>query len=207
MRSAVSIVATAFGVFAGLGSIEHGVFEILQGDVRPEGIMISSMGPPCVPEEIWNACEPAMTIIPNFLVTGILAILLGSIAVAWSLFFIQRRHGGLILMLLSLAMLLFGGGIFPPVIGIIGGLVGTRINGALTWWRGRRNSTLLRLLALLWPWTLVLFFVLLLGQWIVGAISNEFMTQLMVPNLILVLLLLVLAPLSALAHDARASDS
>lgn len=74
MRSAVSIVGTAFGVFAGIGSVEHGVFEILQGDVRPEGIMISPMGPPCVPEEIWNACEPAMTLIPNFLVTGILAI-------------------------------------------------------------------------------------------------------------------------------------
>ena len=154
VRSAVSIVASSFGAFAGFGAVEHGIFEIMQGNTRPDGVMINSMGPPCQPEQIWNACEPAMTVIPNYLITGILAILFGLIGIIWSLFFIERKHGGLVLMLLSFAMLLFGGGIFPPVIGIIGGLVGTRIN------KPRRADTPIRFLAVLWPWTLILFFVL-----------------------------------------------
>jgi hypothetical protein len=197
MRSAVRIVASSFGAFAGFGAVEHGMFEIMQGSSRPVSVMINSMGPPCRPEQIWNACEPAMTVIPNYLFTGILAILLGLFGIIWSLFFIERKHGGQILMLLSLAMLLFGGGIFPPVIGFIGGLVGTRIN------KPRRADTPLGFLSVLWPWTLILFFILLFGQWIVGAISNEFMTQIMIPNLSLVLLLLVLSPLSAFAHDGQ----
>ena len=203
MRGAIRIVASSFGVFAGVGSVEHGIFEVMQGNARPGGLMINSMGPPCVPEEIWNACEPAMTIIPSFLLTGILAIILGLIGIAWSLFFIERKRGGLILVLLSFAMLLLGGGIFPPLIGIIGGVVGTRIKAPLSWWRRHLTGTPLRVLAMLWPWTLVLFFVLLFGQWIVGALSNDFMTGLMVPNLVLVLALLILSPLSAFAHDIQ----
>lgn len=195
MRSAVRIVASSFGAFAGFGAVEHGIFEIMQGNTRPDGVMINSMGPPCQPEQIWNACEPAMTVVPNYLVTGILAILFGLIGIIWSLFFIERKHGGLVLMLLSFAMLLFGGGIFPPVIGFIGGLVGTRIN------KPRRADTPIRFLAVLWPWTLILFFMLLFGQWIVGAVSNEFMTQIMISNLVLVLVLLILSVLSAFARE------
>lgn len=197
MKSAVRIVASSFGAFAGIGAVEHGIFEIMQGSSRPVGTMINSMGPPCQPEQIWNACEPAMTVIPNYLVTGILAILFGLIGIIWSLFFIERKHGGLVLMLLSIAMLLFGGGIFPPMIGFIGGLVGTRIS------KPHRADTPIHFLAVLWPWALILFLILLFGQWIVGAISNEFMTQIMIPNLLLVLVLLILSPLSAVAYDAR----
>jgi len=34
----------------------------------PEGLLINSMGPPC---------EPAITILPSFLITGILAVVIG----------------------------------------------------------------------------------------------------------------------------------
>ena len=66
MRRATKTVATWFGISAGIAGLEHGYFEILQGSTRPAGLLIVSMGPPCVPEEIWNGCEPAMTILPNF---------------------------------------------------------------------------------------------------------------------------------------------
>jgi hypothetical protein len=59
MRKATRIIAASFGFVAGFGGLEHGYFEILQGNARPDSIMIASMGAPCVPEEIWNACEPA----------------------------------------------------------------------------------------------------------------------------------------------------
>ena len=87
------------GLTAGGAGIEHGIFEALQGNAIPEGLMIASMGPPCVPEQSWNACEPAMTILPNLWITGILAILFGLLVMVWSAFFVQQKHGGLVLIL------------------------------------------------------------------------------------------------------------
>ncbi len=78
MRKATKTVAIWFGVTAGLAGLEHGYFEILQGSTRPAALMFPSWGPQqCDPARIWHACEPAMSILPNFLVTGILTILLG----------------------------------------------------------------------------------------------------------------------------------
>jgi hypothetical protein len=131
MRQATRTVASALGVFAGFGGPEHGVFEIMQGNVRPEGLLIASMGPPCDPDQVWHGCEPAMTVVPSFLVTGILAVIVGIVAMIWAAFFVHRKRGGLILILLSIVLLLVGGGIFPPIIGIIAGAVGTRINAPI----------------------------------------------------------------------------
>jgi hypothetical protein len=102
MRKATKAFATWLGVAAGIAGLEHGYYEILQGNIRPDRIMIVSMGPPCVPEEIWNSCEPATTIIPNYLHTGILAMLLGLAMIIWSVGFVQRRRGGLVMILLSI---------------------------------------------------------------------------------------------------------
>jgi len=74
-NSATRIVASTAGVLAGLEGIEHGSFETLQGNGTPGSIMISAMGPPCQATRVWNGCEPAMTIMPNFFVTGVLAII------------------------------------------------------------------------------------------------------------------------------------
>jgi hypothetical protein len=203
MNRATRIVASSFGAFAAIGAIEHGIFEIMQGNVAPAGVMISSMGPPCVPAEIWNACEPAMTILPNLLLTGIAAVVLGVIAMVWSLFFIARPHGGLVLLLLSLAMLLFGGGIFPPLIGMAGGAMGARINAPIAWWRRRFSGGAGRFLAALWPWTVIVFLVGLLGQFVVGHFFNDFLLQNGALILVLIPLLLVVTVLSAFAWDVQ----
>ncbi|MGB7116194.1 MAG: hypothetical protein WBD56_08615 [Anaerolineales bacterium] len=199
MRKATRIIAASFGIFAGFGGLEHGYFEMLQGNVRPESIMIASMGAPCVPQEIWNACEPAMTIIPNFLVTGILAMALGLVTMVWAVAFVQRQHGGTILALLSFGLLLFGGGIFPPVIGIISGVVGTRINMPLK----KQPSFVWRMLAKLWPWTLVVFFVWLFGQFVIGYFFNEFLMENAALIPILILGLLVVSILAGYGHDIQ----
>lgn len=117
------IAASILGVFAGLGGgVFHGVGEILQGSVTPDGIYIQAW-----PIMQATAGEPAMTIVPNFLLTGILAIIMGIVVTIWSVRYIKRKNGGLILILLSIIMLLLGGGIIPPIIGVIGGIIGTRI--------------------------------------------------------------------------------
>lgn len=204
MRNALRIVAASFGIAAALAGLEHGYFEILQGDVPPNSLMIFSMGPPCEPKMIWNACEPAMTIVPSFLITGVLAIVTSVIILIWSAAFIQHKHGGLVLMLLCIPLLLFGGGIFPPVIGFIGGLVGTKINAPLTWWRARFSGPGGRFLARLWPWPLVIFLVwTLAGQWSVGHFFNDFMLEnaWLVP--LLVIGLLVVAVLTGFADEVQ----
>ena len=165
--------------------------------------MIVSIGPPCQPELVWNNCEPAMTIIPNFLITGILAIILGLITIVWSLAFVQLKQGGLVLILLSLGLLLFGGGLFPSLIGIIAGMVGTRIHKPLTWTRDRFPATLSRLLAKLYPWTLIAYLLLVFGQFIIGHFFNDWLSANMGFNMILIMGLLLLSVVSASTYDTQ----
>ena len=96
-----------------------------------------------------------MTIIPNLLVTGILAIFISMILLVWATLFVQRKNGGLIMMLLSIAMLLVGGGIFPPILGIIIGAVGTRINAPLTWWHAHLPMSFRRFAGKVWAWSYI----------------------------------------------------
>jgi hypothetical protein len=111
------------GVIAGLVGIYHGYNETLQGNSAPSGIMINAIGPPCQ----GSGCFPAMTVVPNFLVTGILTIILAIIVLAWAAVLVQRKNGGVVLILLSVILLLVGGGFLPPALGIIAGVIGTRI--------------------------------------------------------------------------------
>lgn len=124
MNSRRRLFVAVMGAWMGLAGIEHGVGEVLQGNVPVEGIMILSWPDSAFFRSLSG--EPAMTILPNMLLTGIVAILVSLVFAVWAIFFVQRRHGGLILMLLAVPMLLFGGGIFPPV---LGGLVGAAAGG------------------------------------------------------------------------------
>lgn len=203
MRKATRITAAVLGLTAGGAGIEHGCFEILQGNARSEGLMIASIGPPCVAELSWNQCEPAMTVIPSFLVTGILAVILGIIVTIWSPFFVQRERGGLVLILLCIPLLLFGGGIFPPLIGLIAGALGTRINKPLNPERSRIPCGPLRFLAALWPWSLALYVVWVLGQWVIGYFFNDWLLANGYLIIVMVLGSLLLTAVSTHAHDLQ----
>jgi hypothetical protein len=203
MRKATRISATVLGLTAGVAGIEHGIFEFLQGNVKPEGLMISSIGPPCVPELSWNQCEPAMTVIPSFLITGILAVIFGLIVTIWSAFFVHRKRGGLGLILLCVPLLLFGGGIFPPLIGVIAGVLGTRIHKPLKPRESRLTGGLVRFLAVLWPWALGLYAAWVLGQWVIGHFFNDWLLANGYLIIIMVLGPLLLTGPAAYAHDLR----
>ena len=123
-RAAASII----GIFAGLGGgVLHGVGEILQGNIAPSGIMIEAW-----PGLTALSGEPAMTIVPSFLVTGVLAIIFGLIVAIWAAAFVQKKNGGLFLILLSIIMLLVGGGLIPPIFGVIAGIIGIWIKHSAT---------------------------------------------------------------------------
>lgn len=119
MRAAASII----GVVAGLVGAYHGYNETLQGNSTPSGIMINAIGPPCQ----GSSCFPAMTVIPDFFVTGVVAIVFSLIVLVWAAALVQRKNGGVTLIILSIILLLVGGGFLPPALGIIAGAVGTRI--------------------------------------------------------------------------------
>ncbi len=186
MRNATRVMVSTFGAFVGLIGVEHGIGETLQGNVVPDGVMILSW-----PEsELFRILsgEPAMTIIPNLLVTGILAILFSLTFLVCAILFVQQKNGGLILILLSIVMLLVGGGIFPPILGVIIGAVATRINEPLTWWRAHLSVGWQHFLGKLWPWSFSACLISWLGMfpgvvllWHLWGVDN--------PNLIYALLL------------------
>jgi hypothetical protein len=67
-NSATRIVASTVGMYGGLIGIEHGIGEILQGNVAPGGLLINAIGPQA--QNVWQGHEPALILIPNFFVTG-----------------------------------------------------------------------------------------------------------------------------------------
>jgi hypothetical protein len=199
MRKATKTVALWFGVTAGLAAFEHGFFEILQGNVRPAGLMFPSWGAEvCDPARAWHACEPAMSLLSNFLASGILTILFSLAVIAWSGWFIQHKQGGLILILLAVALLLVGGGFFPPVIALVGGLAGTQINRPLN----ARPGGFIRFAAKLWPWPLVIYLVWTVGQFPFGYFFNDFLKSIMGLGMLVILGSLALSAYSAYAQDS-----
>ncbi len=144
------IVATTFGILSGIGGLLHGIGEVLQGNVRASGIFIPSwtQGPLAV----HMGGDPAITLIPNMVVTGILTLLVSLAVIIWSAAFVQRKHGGRILLLLTFALLLVGGGVGPPVVGLLAGVAGTTINAPHSWWRTHLTPGIKDALAAAFPW-------------------------------------------------------
>lgn len=151
-HSTRTIVAT-IGVILALAGLDHGIFEILQGSKPASGLIIQAIGPE---QNLWGT-EEAFTIVPNFLVTGILAVLVSLAMIVWSVGFVHTKHGATVLGLLFIALFLVGGGIaaqimFAPVTWASA----TRINQPLIWWRKVLPEGLRRGLARIWPVTLTL---------------------------------------------------
>jgi hypothetical protein len=122
---ATRAVVGVLGALVGLAGVEHGVGEVLQGPVRPDGLSIMSW-PDAAALEVLSG-EPAMTVIPDLRVTGVLAIVVGLLVAVWSVWFVGHRHGGVVLVGLSMLLLLVGGGVAPPVMGVVLGAVATRM--------------------------------------------------------------------------------
>jgi hypothetical protein len=119
----LKVTASALGIFTGLGGASHGPGEMLQGNLAPSNTVFQAW-----PSLTALGGEPAMTIIPSLLVTGILTIIIGVMLAVWAAKFISRKHGGLVLILLTIVMLLVGGGIVPPLFGVAAGIIATVFN-------------------------------------------------------------------------------
>ena len=114
MENATRVTASTIGVICGISGLEHGFFEVIQGYVPAVFHMIS--GKPLIyaigdANRFWRyGFEYAYTVIPNYLMTGILALVISTLVIIWSAGFMQRKVGWLVFILLSMIQYLVGGG-------------------------------------------------------------------------------------------------
>lgn len=159
MNKATRITVAVLGTIFGISGMNHGFFEVLQGNVPTGGLFISAIGEA---QKMWpHGNEPAFTLIPNFLVTGIAAMIVGLAIIIWSLGFVHKKNGPVVFILLFILLLMVGGGVaqilfFPWI-----WLISTRINKPLVWWRKILPVKIQKPLGKLWPWSLVISAVLL----------------------------------------------
>jgi hypothetical protein len=196
-------LAGVTGGLAGLGGITHGVGEMLQGSRPPAGLVFDSWAQGRIARNLGG--EPAMTVIPNLLITGALTILVSLAVMLWAVAFVDRRHGGRVLALLSLAMLLVGGGFAPPLLGTFAGLVAAGAQASREQWSGVLAGQRGRVLALLWPalfWLcLINALLLVIGSLVVAGALGLAAPDLFVNSLFLALVSMPLATLAGIAYD------
>ena len=117
--------AVITGILSGFMGASHGPGEILQGNIAPKGLMIMAW-PQLTSSPL--AGEPAVTVIPNFMLAGLLTIIIAGIVVVWAGTCLERKQGGLLLILLSVTILAVGGGVVPPLFGIAAGVIAAIMN-------------------------------------------------------------------------------
>ncbi len=149
MNQTTKIITSYLGALIGLSGMNHGLFEALQGFKPADGLIIQAIGPA---NRFWeHGTEEAFTIIPNFLITGILALLVGAAVIVWSVGFMSRKHSSAVFLLLCIMLFLVGGGIGQIVFFTVIGLAATRIHRPLTWWKKILPVRIRRGLSRVWP--------------------------------------------------------
>lgn len=181
------------GLYAGVLGIAHGVFELRQGALRPAGLMINAIGAPCQPETVYHACWPALTLIPNIALSGLLAILFSALALIWLLIGAQHRRGALPLALLALAMLPVGAGFLPPFYMLL--------SAAVASFRGTTARRSAAWLAALWPWLFLPPVLWIATELLFGQALSAFLLRFGGVMLPLQTLLLLIALAAAIARE------
>lgn len=205
-NQATRTTAAALGVVFGIGGMGHGIFEMLQGYKPTTGLVIEAIGPA---QRMWEyGNEPAFTIIPNYLITGIVAILVSLAIIAWSVGFLHRKGGPTIFLSLFALSFLVGAGIGQVIFFFIGWAFATRIRKPLAWWRRALPAGSRKALVRLWPAAVAVNSVLILFALeiaifglVPGVDNPDSVTLVMLSSLAAGLSFLFLAFISGFAHD------
>jgi hypothetical protein len=208
--SATRMAASIIGVgIIGVGGFEHGFLEVLQGNVAPSGVVIDAVGPA---QRFWpGASEPAFSLVPNMLVTGICAMIVSLLIAVWAGAFIDRKCSALVLPLLSTILFLVGGGGGPIVIALIACIPTAHIDKPLVWWRKRLPPRVQGFLARLWPWSLIVALLLFCSAVEIAVFGMPFSWFLSTDVTLVILsivgnistMLLPVAILAAFAHEIQ----
>jgi hypothetical protein len=136
-----------------------------------------------------------------------LTILASLAVILWAVVFVDGRHGGRGLVLLSVVMLLVGGGFGPPMLGMLAGLAAGGAHASRQRWAIPISGRTGRLLASLWPglfWLCVLGAAfLVVGSPVVAGALDLAVPDLFVYSLFLVVVSMPLATLAGIANDLR----
>ena len=206
-------IATTLGVLTGIGSIDHGLLECMQGFRPTPGLIVNALGPG-YRWTVWKeGGEGALTLIPNFLITGIIATTLGLAMIVWALSFIDKPYGPTVFLLLGVASFLTGGGVAQVVLFTLTWGVATRIRATLEFWRWFIPSRSQRTLGRIWPWTLgvstLLFLVALeiaVFGYIPGISAQTELLHICWKILAAALVLYLFSIFSGFAHDLDAQS-
>jgi hypothetical protein len=155
MNQVTRKIVSVIGVVLVIAGLDHGIFEILQGDTPTNGVLIQAIGDA---HQMWfYGTEEAITLIPNFLYTGIAAVTVSIAIAVWSLWFVHTQHGATVLGLLFILLFLTGGGIAAQVVFVpFLWMTAARINRPLGGWLKRLPDSPRRFLARIWQTTLTL---------------------------------------------------
>ncbi|MEZ4712955.1 MAG: flavodoxin domain-containing protein [Caldilineaceae bacterium] len=156
MNRATRINVATIGVLFGFSGITHGIGEILQGNNSTGGMFINAIAGSSSWTRWVEGSEGAFTVVPNFLLTGSLAVLVGLATIYWSLRHVHNDWGPGVFLLFFVLLFLVGGGIGQVIFFIPAWWVATRIHRPLTWWRSALPAGLQKTLARLWPTLLVM---------------------------------------------------
>lgn len=130
-NAATRVLASTLGVLVGIGSIEHGLLECLQGERPTPGLIVNALGPGYA-WTVWKqGGEGAFTMLPTFLLSGIVASLTGVLIIVWALRFLPSRHGAIVFLVLGVVSFLTGGGVAQIVLFTLTWGVAARIRAPL----------------------------------------------------------------------------
>lgn len=207
MRAA-RIFGGLFGVMAGLGGIRHGIGEIRQGSTSPEGMIFDSWSEGPISRNMDG--EPAFSLVPDLLATGILTLAVSAALLVWSIGFIQRPRGAHVLILLSIALFLFGGGFGPPLVGVLAGVGMIAIEAPHPWVRRSIPGSVIQPLAALWPWLYAVSATtgafVFIGSLILVYISDANYATVVLNSFYLMILSMILTIAAGVAHQSTRGE-
>ena len=196
------LVVASFGILCGLTGIIAGIFEVLQGNNPTGGFVISTIGPEYTMYNDFTYY--AVTIVPNFILSGVLAITISSLVMFWSIRYIHRRHGALILLMLSVAQMLVGGG-WVIDLGFMASILATMIGKPLDWWSRNLPDRIITMLVRLFPLSIIVYGLISLGMLVISIIgvNSEALLNLLEPLAAAVFFPMIIMILGGIAIDVK----
>jgi hypothetical protein len=143
------------GALLGIVAIVHGVAEISHGNTAIDTLLVGNIG--------------AFTLIPNYLITGIVNIIVSLSVILCATILIHKQYGSLVFFLLSILLFFVGGGVAEIPFLLLTWGISTRITAPLTWWRTVLPERLRMFLANSWLTMWIIDYVTLgigIGIWL-----------------------------------------
>ncbi len=150
-------VTSLVGIFLAIAGFEHGLFAALQGNKPTNGYIIQAIGEDM---QWWiYGGEEAFTLIPNFLITGITAMIISVFIMLWSVYFISGPYGTTVFIIAFILLLLTGGGIGFILFFIPAWAYSRNIRSSLNWWKRNLPSGRINTLSRMWKTSLTITIV------------------------------------------------